>query len=197
MLASINPLGERARRQNYPVTAGAYIASSTLAAGVLGAVLGAVGRPVARPTIAVPVIVLIAGVGLACDARIFGWRVPGPRRQVNENWLATYRGWVYGVGFGAQLGAAFTTIVSASATWVAFACALLSGSAARGAFIGATFGLVRAVPILLTMRVREPSALYACVRRIGAVRPTIARLTTGAQFGAILILSMTVVGAAR
>ena len=83
------------------------------------------------------------------DAWRFGLRVPGPRRQVDENWLVTYRGWVYGAGFGAQLGLAFVTIVTASATWVAFACALFAGSARRRASsIGAVFGLARALPIL-------------------------------------------------
>ena len=74
---------------------------------------------------------VLAILGLAIDARMFGSRVPGPRRQVDENWLATYRGWVYGAGFGAQLGVAFATIVTASATWIAFACAFVRGVAAR------------------------------------------------------------------
>ena len=192
MLASINPLGERARKQRYVVTAGAYIAASTLAAAALGSVLGGLGAGVA-PVFAYTVVAGVAAAGLACDARVFGLRVPGPRRQVNENWLVTYRGWVYGAGFGAQLGLAFTTIVAASATWVAFACALLSGTVARGAFLGATFGFVRAAPVLWTMRVREPAQLYTCVRRIGRWRPAVARLTSGAQVAAIVVSGVALV----
>jgi hypothetical protein len=30
---------------------------------------------------------------------------PSWQRQVDERWLTTYRGWVYGAGFGFQLGA--------------------------------------------------------------------------------------------
>ena len=59
-------------------------------------------------------------------------RVPGPRRQVNERWLDEYRGWVYGLGFGAQLGLGVTTIVTSAATYVALFAALLSGTPAAG-----------------------------------------------------------------
>ena len=37
--------------------------------------------------------------------------VPGPRRQVDERWLDRYRGWVYGVGYGSQLGLGIVTVV--------------------------------------------------------------------------------------
>ena len=30
--------------------------------------------------------------------------VPSPGRQVNHRWLDEFRGWVYGLGYGAQLG---------------------------------------------------------------------------------------------
>src|SRR4051812_44517046 len=133
MLASINPLGERGRNQHYRITVTAYIVGSTLAGAVLGAALGLVGAPMATPSLALGIVAAVAIAGSALDARPFGLRVPGPRRQVDENWLVTYRGWVYGAGFGAQLGLAFVTIVTASATWVAFACALFAGSAPAGA----------------------------------------------------------------
>src|SRR3974390_2218878 len=121
MLSSISPFGERARAQSYPVTAASFIVASTLAGAVLGFVLGGAGVALST-TVPWPIaIALVALTGLACDTRLFRLRVPGPRRQVNEDWLVTYRGWVYGAGFGAQLGSAFSTIVSASATWGAFA----------------------------------------------------------------------------
>ena len=181
MLASINPLGERGRNQRYRVTVTAYIVGSTLAGAALGGFLGLVGTPLATPTVALVVVAAIAIAGTVLDARVFGLHVPGPKRQVNENWLVTYRGWVYGAGFGLQLGLAFLTIVTASATWVAFACALLAGNATAGAAIGATFGLARALPILTAARVSEPSALHAVVRRLDRLRPRVAVATTAAQ----------------
>jgi hypothetical protein len=196
MPASINPLGERGRNQNYNVTVTAYIMSSTFAAGALGAVLGALGQPLARPAFAAVLVIAFAACGLLCDAQTFGWRVPGPRRQVNENWLTTYRGWVYGAGFGGQLGLGFTTIVTASATWVAFACALLSGSSTRGAVIGAAFGLVRALPVLSASRVRDPSGLRACVRRLDRGRSLVARVTAATQLASIGALTVALIAGA-
>ena len=181
MLASINPLGERGRHQNYRLTVTAYIVGSTVAGAALGALLGALGSLVESQIVGFGVVAAVAAIGLALDARAFGLRVPGPRRQVNENWLVTYRGWVYGSGFGAQLGLAFLTIVTASATWVAFVCALFAGSTAAGAAIGALFGLARALPILSAARVRDPTALRAVVRRLERVRPRVAVATRAVQ----------------
>jgi hypothetical protein len=181
MLASINPLGERTRSQRYSVTVVAYILGSTVAGAILGGVLGFVGTPVARPEVALTAIALLATVGILFDRRRLGVRGPGPRRQVDENWLVTYRGWVYGAGFGVQLGLALVTIVTASATWVAFGCALFSASAPAGVAIGATFGIVRALPILAAARVRDPSTLRRLVRRLERMRPRVAVTTTAVQ----------------
>ena len=194
MLASINPLGERSRNQRYWMTVVAYIIGSTVAGAFLGGTLGLVGAPVALPIIALAVVAVLAIAGIMFDARAFGTRVPGPRRQVDENWLVTYRGWVYGAGFGAQLGFALVTIVTASATWVAFACALLSGSALAGVVIGSIFGLARALPILAAARVRHPSTLLGLVRRLEGLRPRVARATTAVQgMAAAALVALAVV----
>jgi sulfite exporter TauE/SafE len=181
MLASINPLGERGRNQRYRATIAAYVVGSTLAGAALGGVLGLAGAPLATRSSALAIVAAVALAGLALDARAFGLRVPGPKRQVNENWLVTYRGWVYGAGMGIQLGLAFATIVTASATWLAFACALLAGSAPAGALVGATFGLARALPLLTAARVGDPSSLHALARRLERLRPRVAVVTTAAQ----------------
>ncbi len=181
MLASINPLGERARNQRYTTTVAAYIVGSTVAGAILGGVLGFVGAPVAGPEVALTAVALLAAAGILFDGRRLGTRVPGPRRQVDENWLVTYRGWVYGAGFGVQVGLALVTIVTASATWVAFGCALFCASAPAGAVIGATFGLSRALPILAAARVRDPSNLRRLVRRLEGMRPRVAVTTTAVQ----------------
>src|SRR5690349_20670955 len=169
MLASICPLGERARHQSYPITVVAFVAASTGAATLLGALLGILGAPIA-PSVGLIMVATGALAGLLFDLRAFGWRVPGPRRQVNEDWLVTYRGWVYGAGFGAQLGVGVVTIVVASMTWVALGCALLAGSMWGGAIVGATFGLARAAPILATARVRDATGLRTVMRSLAHAR---------------------------
>jgi hypothetical protein len=192
MLASINPLGERGRNQRYAVTVAAYVAASTLAGLAFGALLGLFGTPLSSSPVVVVSVGVLAALGLAVDARVFGARVPGPRRQVDENWLATYRGWVYGAGFGAQLGVAFATIVTASVTWIAFACAFVSGSARGGAIIGGVFGVVRALPILSTRSVRTARDLRVLMARLARWRPRAAVVTTAAQAFAACALVIAV-----
>jgi hypothetical protein len=188
MLASINPLGERGRNQRYTVTVVAYVTATTLGAGALGAALGLLGSvlPASRATLAVLAGLAVAGV--VVDIGLFGMRVPGPQRQVDETWLMKYRGWVYGAGFGLQLGFAFTTIVTASATWIAYACAAASGGPLAGALIGSVFGLARALPILSTVGVRDPAGLRRRFRMLARARPALANTTTAAQLGAALYL---------
>src|SRR4051812_1741114 len=106
MLASITPLGERGRHARYWLTVLFFVAASTVAGAAIGAAAGALGRFVLGGHPGGPARALaLAGaliLGLAVDARARGGRLPGPRRQVNEDWLTAYRGWVYGLGFGAQ-----------------------------------------------------------------------------------------------
>jgi hypothetical protein len=171
MLSSISPLGERARNQRWSVTVGAYVAGSGAAGAVLGALLGLAGSLAAAVSgastaTALAALGTIGAAGLLADRRVLGLRVPSSSRQVDEDWLARYRGWVYGAGYGVQLGLGFTTIVAGSITYLAFACALLTGSVAGGAVIGGAFGLLRALPIFMTARVRDWGALRRRLARI-------------------------------
>jgi hypothetical protein len=174
MLTSISPFGERARGQRWGTTVTAYVVASTAGGALVGGALGLVGaRALASvsTTTALGTLALLALVGLALDHGLAGLRVPGPTRQVDENWLTAYRGWAYGAGYGVQLGAAFTTIVAGSITYVAFACALLAADPPAGVAIGATFGFVRALPQLLSARATDPTELRGFMRRVDAARP--------------------------
>ena len=93
---------------------------------------------------------------------------------------------MYGAGFGLQLGAGLATIVTASATYVVLAAAVLSGSVVAGTAIGATYGLARALPVLGFARVRTPGRLRAAMQRVEAWRDPAARVTTAAQ--AVLVV---------
>jgi sulfite exporter TauE/SafE len=162
MLASITPLGERGRHATWGITVIAFVLGATVAAAAAGALAGAVGA-LALPALgtrgrlaALAVAVLAA---LALDAGPA--RIPGPRRQVDERWLDEYRGWVYGFGFGAQLGLGFTTIVSSAATYVALIAALLTGDPVLGALVFGCFGVVRGLSLLAAAHVRRPEQLVA------------------------------------
>ena len=162
MLGSITPLGQRARGFRFWPTATAYIASSTIAGALLGALLGLIGVPVVERTSVIARLLFLAAlavVGLAMDLRWGGLRLPTVRRQVNEEWMSRYRGPIFGAGFGFQLGLGVVTIVTTSAIYLTLAGELLSGSAASGLFIGTVFGLARALPIVTVAPVRDPQTL--------------------------------------
>src|SRR4051812_7528059 len=186
MLSSITPFGERGRRQRFTLTATAFVAGALAGGVAIGVLAGTVGSllPSHSASVDVAVVAALALVGAAFDAHIGGLRVPTIRRQVDENWLTAYRGWVYGLGFGAQLGFGVATIVTTAAVYVMVAIAVVSGSVVGGIVIGATFGLVRGLSVLGARRLRTADDLRAFHRRL-ADRASIAARAGVAGQGAI------------
>jgi len=198
MLASIHPLGERGRGTNWTLTVCAYVLASAFGGALLGGTAGALGAALGRVTTsswttrAIAVVVLV-GAAAAFDGLARGRRVPGPLRQVDEDWLSRYRGVVYGAGFGFQLGLGVTTIVTTALVWVVPAAAIAIGSLPVGVALGATFGLVRALPVLAVRRIDSPGALVALdtrlrrlERRVRVVTPIVA--ATVATIAAIALV---------
>jgi hypothetical protein len=170
MLSSITPLGERGRNNRWWLTAAAYITGSVAGGAAMGATLGALGGLVpwaASGSDALPLVLLasVALLGFLADLRVARLRVPTMQRQVDERWLTTYRGWVYGVGYGFQLGLGVVTIVTSAATWVTLTVAFLTGSWTGGLVVGSVFGAARSLPLLLAAPVRSPGALRDLLRR--------------------------------
>jgi hypothetical protein len=164
MLGSITPLGERSRNRRWGVTVGAYLVGSTLGGALIGGVLGQLGSVLpATDGMAVGVrlglLAAAAAVGLAFEMRLGGLRLPTVRRQVNQDWISAYRGWVVGLGFGLQLGMGVVTIVTTSTVYVMLLAAFLSGGAGSGAVVAGTFGLVRASVLLSVAGVTRPEQL--------------------------------------
>jgi len=193
MLASITPLGERGRQATWGITVSAFLLAATVAGMALGALAGAVGELVVPTVIDAQGRLLILAVAaiaaIALDAR--GGALPGPRRQVDERWLDRYRGWVYGLGYGAQLGLALTTVVASAATYLALVAAVLSASAARGALILGCAGLVRGLTPLAGWRVHSPARLVSVHRRLADWRQTV---RVGAIAGLTVILVVAAAG---
>ena len=137
MLSSIHPLGERGRNSNYALTVVSYVVGSVMGGlatgvtfGTMGRLVGSLGRP--PDDVVAGVVLAMALTGVALDLWIGGMSLPSYHRQVNEDWLTRYRGWVYGSGFGLQLGAGFATIVPTAGIYATFFLAFLSGSIATG-----------------------------------------------------------------
>jgi MFS family permease len=159
MLASITPLGERSRGFSWGLTASAFAVGAVAAGAVGGAVGGALGSlaPGGQWRIAAGLAVLIAA--LCFDGSPLRRRLPTSRRQVNEDWMSRYRGWVYGAAFGAQLGAGLATVVTSAAIYAAAVGAVLCGTVAGGAAVGAAFGLTRALSLAPARMARDGAGL--------------------------------------
>ncbi len=197
MLASITPLGERGRNRSWPVTVAFYLLGSALGGAALGMVAGAAGAILRRLADPPGALVLLV-VGSAAAAALFldtGRSVPTLRRQVNEDWLRRYRSWVYGLGFGVQLGAGVATVVNSASTYLVIVVAAGAGAAGGGAAsggatsggvrvavaIGCTYGLARALPILATARVTSFTQLGRFHQRLAALQPGARRLNLATE----------------
>ena len=109
MLSTITPFGERAKGHRYGATATWFILGATVGGLALGAGRRRTGRPSCRPPVATAAAIAAAAMvatsaTLVSDTGLAGFRVPAHYRQVNERWLDAYRPWVYGAGFGFQIG---------------------------------------------------------------------------------------------
>lgn len=187
MLASIHPLGERVRNNRWWLTATAHVLGSAVGGTISGALLGSLGR---LALVGVPdrvwLVIAVCAVGAAVDLR--RRRPPWPvRRQVDDGWLPRYRGWVYGAGFGFQLGLGVVTTVTTAAVPAAWLLALLSGSPAVGAVVGLAFGLSRGLPVLATAGVDTPARLWSFQRRFQAGAATARWATVGTLAGLALV----------
>ena len=126
---------------------------------------------------------------LAAGFDLSGRSLPG-RRQVDETCLTTYRGWVYGLGFGVQLGLGFVTVVNTALFVVVVVAGVTVGAGSSGTLaaiaVGAAYRAVRAVLAVANARIRTVEQLKGLHRRLdaadgrvrvgGAVTTTVATL---------------------
>ncbi|MCY3648388.1 MAG: hypothetical protein OXG40_01515 [Acidimicrobiaceae bacterium] len=179
MLTSISPLGERARGNRWQVTV-LWLGLGAVAGGAaVGAALGALGQvSVAGADSNVRLVLLAVACAGAAAWDLSGRRLPG-RRQVNEDWLVAYRSWVYGAGFGVQLGAAVATVVNTALVPLFMLAALLAGEMTAGLLMGTAFGAVRGASLVLGRRVRTPDDLRHLHRRLDRHADRVRRMGAG------------------
>ena len=197
MLGSITPLGERGRGSRWWLTVSAYVVGSSIAALATGASFGWVGSVLAGDLeLQMRFALLATGVllGVALDLGALGLHLPTIRRQVDEDWRTSYRGWVWGLGFGLQLGTGMVTIVTSSTVYAMWLAAFLTGGAAAGAAVGLAFGLARSLPVLAVARVRSPDQLLRVDGVLGRLAGS-ARRGTLAAGASLAVVSLA--GAAR
>ena len=195
MLTSISPLGERARGNRWSLTVVWLTLGSVCGGAAVGVALGGLGQASAGALDDRVRLVVLAAAGAAAAAwDLSGRRLPG-RRQVNEDWLVAYRSWVYGAGFGVQLGAAVATVVNTALVPLFMLAALLVGSLPAGLAMGAVFGAARGASLMLVRRARTTDDLLRLhgrldhhadrARRLGAA---VAAALGGAAAASLLAL---------
>jgi hypothetical protein len=196
MLSQITPMAEAGRQQRFARTASWFIAGAVLGGITLGGAtagiaiaLGAAGMTQGTA------IALIAGgafTAAAVDANLFGFGPPFLTRQVNEAWLSNYRAWVYGGGFGWQIGAGVTTYVMTAAVPLMIAVGALSANPWAAVAIGGGFGLARGLAVLLGARLHTTAALLAFHRRFDAWGEPVGRAVIGVQLAVAVIAAAIV-----
>jgi hypothetical protein len=211
MLSTITPMGERARRYTYGGTAAWFVVGAMLGGATLGiaTAVGAAGVSALdlEPTAALVVAAALALLAAASDANLGGFRLPGHTRQVNEAWLDRYRSWVYGAGFGWQIGVGVGTYIVTAAVYLTIALAALTGDPVAAFLVAVGFGTVRGLAVLLSRTATTPERLQALHRRFDAwSKPsrvaTIAALVGLAAWAAVAageagaLVAVVVVGAA-
>jgi len=192
MLSTITPIGEQGRNRRYASSAtwfslGAVLGGATLGLGTALLAAG-VGALDVSPEAALGTAALLAAVTIASDLNVGGFRLPSHTRQVNETWLGEFRSWVYGGGFGWQIGVGLATYVTTAAVYLMIAMAALTGDPVVAFAIMTAFGLVRGLAVLLGRRLTSPERLMALHRRMEELLPAAQR--------AIVLVQATVLAVA-
>lgn len=179
MLSSIHPLGERGKGNRFAVTAGAFLLGAALGGASTGAVVALLSIPVSAvtsTTSATAAVAVVAVTGAVFERT--GRSLPSVPRQVDENWLNEYRGWVYGLGFGFQLGAGVLTYITTATIYVALVAAVLSGHPLAALGIMTAFGITRGLTLLPARTIGSPQRLVEFHQRLHRWSPAVRTTST-------------------
>jgi hypothetical protein len=172
MLSQITPFSERARGQRYSVTAACFVLGSAVGGATLGAATALGALVVSAAGLggdgALGIAAGLALLTAAVDAGVFAAAPPFFRRQVNEDWLPRYRGWLYGVGFGWQVGVGIATYIMTAGVFLTAALAVLTADPLAAFLVPVAFGVTRGLTVYLTAHVRTPAGLQSFHRRFDA-----------------------------
>lgn len=191
MLSQLTPVGEASRGYRYRTTACWFIAGAVVGGAMLGGVMAALAAAVsavgATLTTRLGIAAGLAVLAAAVDSGVFGIAPPFFKRQVNEYWLGRYRAWVYGGGFGWQIGTGVTTYIMTAAVFLTIAFGALTAGPIGALAIGVSFGLARGLAVLLTARLRSTAELFALHRRFDALAEPVRRAVIGVQLAVAVV----------
>jgi hypothetical protein len=193
MLATITPLSELGRGHRYRATATWFVVGSVVGGVTLGSAAAAltVGVDSLHLTARERVVVALAATALAVtsDLGLGGFHLPVHHRQVNERWLDRFRPWVYGAGFGWQVGTGLATYIMTAAVYLMIGLSALTGMPWLALSAGALFGLVRGLSVLLGRHITSPQTLSAFHRRFFTFGPRVGRLTVTVQLAVTVLFA--------
>jgi hypothetical protein len=191
MLSTITPITEQARGRRYWATVPWYVLGAIAGGATLGLLAALLSLPVRAldlsSSAALAVVAVLTVVSILSDLRVGGFQLPRHGRQVDRLWLDHYRSWVYGTGFGWQIGVGLATYIVTSAVYLAVAIAALTGSPGQAMVIGTIFGTVRGLAIFLGVGATTLEALRSLHRRIHRLEPTSRVVMFGVQAAVAVI----------
>lgn len=193
MLSSITPMTEAGRGNRFSTTARWFVAGGVVGGLSLGLLAAGAAALVALADLTDATRWGIAAVAAlataAIDLGVFGIELPIFKRQVNDAWLRRYRGWVYGAGFGWQIGFGVATYIMTAGVFLTIGLAVLGASPVVALAIGATFGLVRGSAVYIGRSATSPAALGAVHARLDALGPTARLAALVVQLLAAVVLA--------
>jgi hypothetical protein len=196
MLSTITPISERAKGHSYRSTVTWFVVGAAAGGATLGAVMSLMAVGVnalpASPAGLEVAALAAALVAAVSDAGVAGVRLPIHRRQVNERWLDHYRPWVYGAGFGWQIGSGVATYITTAAVYLMIVLGALTGDPAVAFLLGTLFGLLRGLAVLLTRNQTTPTLLRAFHRRFVAAGVVVGKVVVVIEFGVVVALMVIV-----
>lgn len=188
MLSTLTPLGERSRGRSFRSAAAWFVAGSVAGGLCLGGVLAGLARLAglagAPGKAAAAVAGVAALVAVASDWSVVPFSLPVHRRQVNERWLDHYRPWVYGAGFGWQIGSGLATYITSAGVYLLAVVAVASGSPVVALALGALHGAVRGGAVFVSARVTTSAQLLDLHRAVQARAPLAQSAVLLAEVGA-------------
>jgi MFS family permease len=192
MLSTITPMAEAGRGHRFRTTAAWFLIGSVIGGATLGALMALMGVGIGALQVSSSSVLWIVGVAAlvaaASDGRVAGFHLPGHDRQVNERWLDRYRYWVYGAGFGWQIGVGLATYIMTAGLYLL----IFMGAAADDPLIaiglGTLFGLVRGLAVYLAADLTTREKLLRFHARFEALREPVRRAM-------IVIQALVAVGA--
>jgi hypothetical protein len=196
MLSTITPLAESGRGRRFATTARWYVVGSIAGGLTLGGGMALLAAAIANVSVSRGTVlwaVAIASIlAAASDGRLGGFQLPGHDRQVNEMWLERYRSWVYGTGFGWQIGVGLATYIMTGGLYLMILMATISGQPWWAVAAGLVFGLIRGAAVYLARSLDLPEAVLSFHRRFEALRqPTRRAMILVLTLVALLAISVT------